>query len=70
MQKKEIRVGTSIGFWGLLTLILITLKLIGTIQISWVWIVACFFAPVLIVIATLLILLAIVAVMAIIVPKK
>ncbi|MFA5071082.1 MAG: hypothetical protein WC511_01775 [Candidatus Pacearchaeota archaeon] len=52
-MEKEIVVQTTrsgIGFWGLLTIVLIILKLTGTAQISWWVIVACMFAPLIIII--------------------
>lgn len=41
----------GVGFFGLLTIVLIALKLTNLIQISWWVIVAVFFAPILILIA-------------------
>lgn len=35
----------GVGFWGLLTVALIVLKLTGHIDLSWGWIVVIFFAP-------------------------
>ena len=42
-----VHVGTS--FWGLLTIVLVVLKLCGLAQISWFTIACVFFAPVLII---------------------
>lgn len=36
---------SSIGFFGLLTIVLIALKLMGYINIGWGWIAMVFFAP-------------------------
>jgi len=36
----------GIGFFGLLTLIFITLKLTGVIAWSWLWVLAPFWAPI------------------------
>jgi len=35
----------SVGFFGLMTIVLTALKLMGYIDISWLWVVACFFVP-------------------------
>jgi len=43
----------TLPFFSMLTLILITLKLTGTITIGWGWIVACFFAPLIILLSFL-----------------
>jgi len=42
---KQPRVYRGIGFFGVLTIVLIVLKLAEVISISWWWIVATFFAP-------------------------
>ena len=48
----------GIGFFGLLTLIFITLKLTGYIDWSWWWVLAPFWGPIVLVIAILLLILA------------
>lgn len=37
--------GISIGFWGLLALVFIVLKLIGVITWSWLWVLAPIWIP-------------------------
>lgn len=37
--------GVSIGFWGLLALVFIVLKLIGVITWSWLWVLAPIWIP-------------------------
>jgi hypothetical protein len=49
MSKSTSAASGGIGFFGLLTIALIILKLIGMIEISWLAIVGVFFAPILIV---------------------
>ena len=52
-MSREIKVVSrgGIGFWSLLAIVLIALKLTGHIQISWWLIVACMFAPMIIVLS-------------------
>ena len=45
----------SIEFFGLLTLLLIYLKLSGTADISWAWIAAAFLGPIAVLLAILLV---------------
>jgi len=59
MDKKVSVSYAGIGFWGLLAIVLIVLKLTGLAQISWWAVVGCAFAPIVIFIATLLLLLPI-----------
>ena len=40
----------GIGFWGLLTVALIVLKLLGYISLGWGWIATIFFVPLIIVV--------------------
>lgn len=47
----------GVGFFGILTLIFITLKLLGVINWSWVWVLAPAWIPVAIVLVILLFLL-------------
>lgn len=44
-EKVKVVSSGGIGFWSLLAIVLIALKLTGHIQISWWIIVACMFAP-------------------------
>lgn len=37
--------GISIGFWGLLALVFIVLKLVGVITWSWLWVLAPIWIP-------------------------
>lgn len=37
--------GVSIGFWGLLALVFIVLKLVGVITWSWLWVLAPIWIP-------------------------
>lgn len=51
MSEKEDNVSVSyngIGFFSLLTIVLIVLKITGLATFSWVWVVVCFFMPFLI----------------------
>lgn len=41
----KVNVSGGVGFWGLLTIVLITLKLTGTAQFSWWWCVFTIAAP-------------------------
>lgn len=56
MSEKTVVVnkGISIGFFGILTIVLIVLKLTNVIAISWWWIVATFFAPIIFIVVLLL----------------
>ena len=42
-MKTEVRGG--IGFWGLLTIVFITLKLTGVIAWSWIWVLSPLWLP-------------------------
>lgn len=50
--------GVSIGFWGLLALVFIVLKLVGVITWSWLWVLA----PIWIPLAILLLVVVVVAI--------
>ena len=43
--------GTSVGFCALLTLVFITLKLLGKITWSWLWVLSPMWIPIVIIIA-------------------
>lgn len=45
----------GIGFFGLLTIVFITLKLIGAIDWSWIWVLSPLWCPIVLVIAILII---------------
>lgn len=47
-KKVSVSVNAGIGFFGLLTIVLIALKLTGQITLGWLWILAIPFIPVLI----------------------
>lgn len=47
--------GGGIGFFGLLAIVFITLKLIGTIDWPWIWILSPIWAPIAILIAIVII---------------
>lgn len=47
-KKVSVSVNGGIGFFGLLTIVLIALKLTGQITLGWLWILAIPFIPVLI----------------------
>lgn len=40
----------SVGFWSLLGLLFITLKLVGVIDWSWIWVLAPFWVPITVII--------------------
>lgn len=46
---------SGIGFFGLLTLLLLYLKLSGTANISWAWIIVAFLGPIAVMLAILLV---------------
>ena len=48
--------GGGIGFCGLLAIVFITLKLLGIIQWSWVWVLSPIWIPLIIIIILLIIL--------------
>jgi hypothetical protein len=54
-MSKESTQSTGIGFFGLLTIAFVVLKLTGFISWSWWWVVAPIWAPLAIVIAILLV---------------
>ena len=45
MGKNNSSTGSGIGFCGLLTIVFITLKLIGVIKWSWTWVLAPIWIP-------------------------
>ena len=59
--------GGGIGFCGTLTLIFITLKLLGKIDWSWIWILSPLWIPLLIVIIVVMVILIIAGIVSLIV---
>ncbi len=59
-QTVTVNSGPSIGFGGLLTLLVITLKLTGVVAWSWVWVLAPLWIPVAFFLAVLLVVLLVV----------
>lgn len=53
---KESNNNNGIGFCGLLTIVFITLKLIGIIEWSWIWVLAPTWIPVIVILILFLIL--------------
>lgn len=45
MSNNSSNSGAGIGFFGLLTIVFIVLKLIGKIDWSWIWVLAPFWIP-------------------------
>lgn len=50
---------TSIGFWDLLVVAFIVLKLCGVIKWSWIWVLAPFWIPIILIVIIIFILFAI-----------
>lgn len=50
---------TSIGFWDLLVVAFIVLKLCGVIKWSWIWVLAPFWIPIILIVIIVFILFAI-----------
>ena len=50
---------TSIGFWDLLVVAFIVLKLCGVIKWSWIWVLAPFWIPILLIVIIIFVLCAI-----------
>jgi hypothetical protein len=59
MDNKNVSTGNGIGFCGVLTLIFITLKLIGIINWSWWWVLSPLWIPVAIALFIILIILVV-----------
>lgn len=50
---------TSIGFWDLLVVVFIVLKLCGVIKWSWIWVLAPFWIPIILIVIIISVLFAI-----------
>lgn len=50
---------TSIGFWDLLVVAFIVLKLCGVIKWSWIWVLAPFWIPIILIVIIIFVLFAI-----------
>lgn len=50
---------TSIGFWDLLVIAFIVLKLCGVIKWSWIWVLAPFWIPIILIVIIIFVLFAI-----------
>jgi len=55
MTNKETATSGGIGFFGILTLIFITLKLVGIVNWSWVWVLAPIWIPLALTVAIILV---------------
>lgn len=51
MKEKSNGSGGGIGFAGLLSVVFITLKLLGVIEWSWIWVLAPLWIPIVLVVA-------------------
>lgn len=58
MSEKKTIVNGGIGFFGLLAIVFITLKLLKVISWSWVWVLAPIWIPAILLIVTIIIVLA------------